>query len=162
MGLRSTRLPYLSHLGSQGDLSYGKPPDHPDVLNNVPSGMVEIEPEAFGLNFRDVMVELGQLDETLICHDGAGKFTRVGPDTERLKVGDRVCGIFKGFFASTERPYRTSVTKIPDNISWQETAPIPFVFGTAYIASYEIARLKQGESILIHGSTGRSGRRWSC
>jgi hypothetical protein len=132
--------------------------DHPDVASDVPSGMVEIDPKAFGLNFRDVLVGLGQLDETLMCHDGAGVITRVGPNTEGLKVGDRVCGIFKGFYASTERALYTGVTKIPDNMSWEEAASIPFVYGTAYIALFELARLQKGESILIHAATGGLGQ----
>ena len=132
--------------------------DHPDVASDVPSGMVEIEPKAFGLNFRDVLVGLGQLDETLMCHDGAGVITRVGPNTEGLKVGERVCGIFKGFFASTEQALYTGVTKIPDTMSWEEAASIPFVYGTAHIALFDLARLQKGESILIHAATGGLGQ----
>lgn len=132
--------------------------DHPDVAGDVPSGMIEIEPKAFGLNFRDVLVGLGQLDETLMSHDGAGVITRVGPNTQGLKVGDRVCGIFKGFYASTERALYTGVAKIPDAMSWEEAASIPFVYGTAYIALFDLARLEKGESILIHAATGGLGQ----
>lgn len=132
--------------------------DHYQVATDMPSGMVEIDPKAFGLNFRDVLVGLGHLDETLMCHDGAGIVTRVGPNTEGLQVGDRVCGIFKGLFAGTERALYTGVTKIPDNMSWEEAASIPFVYGTAYIALFELARLRKGESILIHTAAGGLGQ----
>lgn len=132
--------------------------DHAEVANDLPSGMVEIDPKAFGLNFRDVLVGLGQLDETLMCHDGAGVVTRVGPDTEGIQVGDRVTGIFKGFFASTERALYTGVTKIPDSMSWEEASSIPFVYGTAHITLFELARLQKGETILIHAAAGGLGQ----
>jgi hypothetical protein len=59
---------------------------------DVPSGWVEIKTQAVNLNFRDVMVALGQIDDTLVGHDCAGIVTRFGPDTEQsgLRVGDRV------------------------------------------------------------------------
>ncbi|KAI8630635.1 hypothetical protein F5Y19DRAFT_483957 [Xylariaceae sp. FL1651] len=132
--------------------------DHPDIAGDVPSGMIEIKPKAFGLNFRDVLVGLGQLDETLMSHDGAGVITSVGPNTQGFKVGDKVCGIFRGFYASTERALYTSVAKIPETMSWEEAASIPFVYGTAYIALFDLARLQKGESILIHAATGGLGQ----
>lgn len=150
--------PVVWEPSKSGLLSNAHFTDHPEVASDVPSGMVEIEPKAFGLNFRDVLVGLGQLDETLMCHDGAGIITRLGPNTEGLQIGDRVCGIFKGFFASTERALYTGVAKIPDSMSWEEAASLPFVYGTAYIALFEMARLQRGESILIHAAAGGLGQ----
>ncbi len=134
--------------------------DQHEVADDVSRGMVEIEPKAFCLNLRDVMVGLGQLDETLVGYDCAGIITRLGPDTEqsRLKVGDRVCGVCKGRFASTAQAYWTGVAKIPNEIPWKEAASIPFAFGTAFIALYNIARLEKGESILIHAADGSVGQ----
>lgn len=65
--------------------------------------MVEIEPKAFGLNFRDLMVTMGQLDETLKGFDCSGVITRLGPHTEEsgLVGGDKVCAYGKGRFASS-------------------------------------------------------------
>ena len=97
--------------------------DNGDLLNS----MIEIEAKAFGLNFRDVMVALNQLDESLIGHDCSGIVKRLGPGTEqsKFKIGDRVCCIAKGRFASVGRAFWTSVAKIPDNMSWEAGASLP-------------------------------------
>ena len=143
--------------GQLNDLYFTKQTKCDDTLSN---GMVEIEAKAFGLNFRDVMVALGQLDETLIGHDSSGIVKRLGPGTEQsgLKLGDRVCGIFKGRFASTSQTFWTSVAKIPDNMSWEEAASLPIAHTTAYVALIDIARLQKGERILIHAATGGVGQ----
>ncbi|KAF7554507.1 hypothetical protein G7Z17_g2865 [Cylindrodendrum hubeiense] len=133
--------------------------DRPDIDEAVPSGVVEVEPKAFGLNFRDVMAALGQIDETLMGHDCSGIVTRLGPNTEQsgLKVGDRVTAMCDGRFSSTERALWTAVTKIPDDMSWEEAASIPIVYTTAYHSLFDLARLEKGESILIHAATGGVG-----
>ena len=127
---------------------------------DVPSGVVEIKSQAMGLNFRDVMVALGQIDETLVGHDCAGIITRLGPDTEQsgLVVGDRVCGVMRGRFASTTRAKATSVIKIPDDMSFEDAASLPFIFLTSYICLFDIAKLEKGESVLIHAGTGGVGQ----
>lgn len=127
---------------------------------DVPSGMIEIKAQAFGLNFRDVLVALGQLDETLIGHECSGIITHLGPNTEQsgLKVGDRVCALGKGRFASATRAFWTAVTKIPDDMSWEEAASIPIIYVTAYIALFDVARLEKGERVLIHAGTGGVGQ----
>lgn len=93
--------------------------DRPDIGEAVPSGVVEVEPKAFGLNFRDVMAALGQIDESLMGHDCSRIITRLGPNTEDsgLKIGDRVTAMCDGRFSSTERALWTAVTKIPDDMS---------------------------------------------
>lgn len=129
---------------------------------DVPSGTVEVEAKAFGLNFREVMVALGQLEEPLTGHECAGIVTRLGPNTEQsgLKVGDRVCALVKGRIASTGRSWWTSVAKLPDdmNISWEEAASFPATYVTAYGSLIQIARLQKGESVLIHAASGGTGQ----
>jgi NADPH:quinone reductase-like Zn-dependent oxidoreductase len=55
----------------------------------IPSGMVQHEAKAFGLNFRDIMIAPGQLDDVLVGHECAGIVTRLGHNTEQsgLKKG---------------------------------------------------------------------------
>ncbi|KAF3769432.1 hypothetical protein M406DRAFT_245011 [Cryphonectria parasitica EP155] len=128
---------------------------------DLPHGKVEIETRAMGVNFRDIMVALGQIDETRHIHDAAGIVTRLGPGTEAsgLKVGDRVCGVLDGRFATHPRAPWTSLARIPDDgISWEEAASLPMVFLTSYICLFDLARLKPGERVLIHAGSGGVGQ----
>ncbi|KAF6805458.1 type I polyketide synthase, partial [Colletotrichum musicola] len=133
--------------------------DYLAVLGDVPEGMVEIEPKAFGINFHDVLSALGRIDETLMGHDCSGIVTRLGPGTEQsgLRAGDQICALAEGRFASIEHARWTSVAKIRDGMSWKEAATLP-VYITAHYAMFEQARLKRGETILIHSATGSFGQ----
>lgn len=132
------------------------------TTTEIPSGMVEVEAKAFGLNFREVMVQLGQLEEPLKGHECSGFITRLGPNTEEsgLKVGDKVCALVKGRIASRGRTWWTSVAKIPHsmNIGWEEAASIPAAYTTAYSCLITVARLQKGESVLVHAATGATGQ----
>ena len=134
--------------------------DGADMSGDIPSGMVQIEAKAFGLNFREVMIGLGQLDDTLIGHDCAGIVTRLGHDTDQsgLKLGDRVCGIAQGRFANSSWAYWTAVTKLPDDMPWEDGAAIPVAYITAYHSLVRVAGLRKGESVLIHAAAGGVGQ----
>lgn len=130
--------------------------------SDIPDGMVEIEAKAFGLNFREVLVQLGQLGQPLKGHECSGIITGLGPRTQEsgLKVGDKVCGLVRGAIASRGRTYWTSVDKLPDNlnISWEEAASIPAAYTTSYSCLINIARLQKGETVLVHAATGATGQ----
>ncbi|KAH8900475.1 hypothetical protein GQ53DRAFT_862683 [Thozetella sp. PMI_491] len=127
---------------------------------NLPSGVVEVEAKAFGLNFRDVMDALNLLDGTFVSHEIAGIVTGLGPDTEEsgLKIGDKVCGIGKGLFSSISHASWQFLTKIPDGMSYEVAASIPAIYVTAYYSLITVARLQKGESVLIHAATGGVGQ----
>jgi NADPH:quinone reductase-like Zn-dependent oxidoreductase/ubiquinone/menaquinone biosynthesis C-methylase UbiE len=126
----------------------------------LPDDHVEIEPKAFGLNFRDVLVALGQLDETVMGYECSGIVTRLGSETAEsgLKVGDRVCAILRGHWATRIRIQWTCVGRIPDGMTFEEAASIPTVFITAYHSLYDLANLSEGETVLIHAATGGVGQ----
>lgn len=130
-----------------------------DALSPTPSGVVEIAAKAFSLSARGVSPAAGSR-ERLIAYDFAGIISRLGPDTEKsgLKVGDRVCGIASGSFASSVRTPWTSVAKLADDISFAEAASIPTAYITAYHSLFGIARIEQGDSILIHEATTDVGQ----
>jgi NADPH:quinone reductase-like Zn-dependent oxidoreductase len=126
----------------------------------APSGFVEVEAFAFGMNFRDVLVALGQLDETFLAHELGGVIKRMGPDTEEsgLQVRDRVCGASTGRYSSTSQGHWTSYVKIPDDMSYEWAATIPVGYSTAYHSLFHIARLQKGESVLVHAAAGGFGQ----
>jgi acyl transferase domain-containing protein/NADPH:quinone reductase-like Zn-dependent oxidoreductase len=135
--------------------------ENPVILStDVPSEMVEVEGKAFGLNFREVMVALGQLEEPLTGYECSGIVTRLGPNTEQsgLKVGDRVAALCKGRIASKGRTYWTSVVKLPDDMPWEMAASFPAAYTTAYGSLIQVAGLQKGESVLIHAASGATGQ----
>ncbi|KAF2754937.1 polyketide synthase-like protein [Pseudovirgaria hyperparasitica] len=133
----------------------------PDANDDLPYGMIEIDTKAFALNFQDLMLALGFVKEVMtLAHEAAGVVKRLGPGTDRsgLKVGDRVCGAFRGGFASTSRGWWENMIKAPDELSWEEAAAFPIVHLTVNISLVYTARLQKGERILIHSAAGGVGQ----
>ncbi len=108
------------------------------------------------------MDALGLLDAALVGHETAGFVTRLGPGTEEsgLKVGDRVCALAKGLFASKSHIHWKFVAKIPDDMSFEDAAAIPTIFVTAYHSLFPVARLRKRR--VCTDSRGDRRRRSSC
>ncbi|KAI0912850.1 hypothetical protein F4823DRAFT_632847 [Ustulina deusta] len=135
--------------------------DYQDISANLPGDYLQIEPKAFGVNFRDVMVAMGQLpSETTMGFECAGIITNIGTDAAAhgFKLGDRVAALMKGHYASSVQTRWTSVVRIPDALTFEMAASIPMVFTTAYISIFDLGRLEPGERILIHAATGGVGQ----
>lgn len=166
-GQVTTLLPFKQHgrpleweISNTGSLSEILFVDSKPLSETLPSGVVEVEARAFGLNFRDVMDAMGLVETELVKNEIAGIITRLGPNTEAsgLRVGDRVCGVAMGTFASISRAHWMCLTQIPDGMSFETAASIPAVFVTAYHSLVTVARLKRGESVLIHSAAGGVGQ----
>ncbi|KAL1623909.1 Type I Iterative PKS [Neofusicoccum ribis] len=133
--------------------------DDPDADAPLPGGFVEIEPRAFGVNFRDVMVAMGQLEHTVMGFECSGVVSRLGPDVPGgLAVGDRVCALLRGHWASRARVHWTSVARMPGAMTFEVGASLPVVFVTAYHAINTLARLQKNEKVLIHSAAGGVGQ----
>ncbi|KAK4149349.1 KR domain-containing protein [Chaetomidium leptoderma] len=138
--------------------------DDEDVDRPLPDGWVEVEPRAYGINFRDVMGAMGQLDEKQeLGVESAGVVTRVGGGAELedhgIRVGVRVVALTPhGHIASRVRAPWTSVVPMPEHMGYAEGASIGAVFITAYYSMFEAARLEPGESVLIHAASGGVGQ----
>ncbi|KAF4537771.1 Reducing type I polyketide synthase [Lasiodiplodia theobromae] len=133
--------------------------DDPQAEEPLGEDEIEIEPAAFGLNFRDVMVAMGQLDEWIMGYECSGVVSRVGSSKGHgFQPGDRVCAMTRGHYANRVRVSWTAVCKMPPQMSFEEAASVPMVFITAYYSLFEIARLEDGESVLIHAGSGGVGQ----
>lgn len=118
---------------------------------------VEIELRAVGLNFRDCLIALGRVPGTTLGNECSGIVTRVGGDCD-LCPGDRVMMFTDEAFKNFPRAKLNHVWKVPTDMSFVEAAGIPAQFGTAWQAIQNIARIKEGESILIHAGAGGTGQ----
>ncbi|KAL8726146.1 MAG: hypothetical protein Q9166_006903 [cf. Caloplaca sp. 2 TL-2023] len=121
---------------------------------------VEIKVKAAGVNFKDVMVALGQLPDKSLGQECAGIVTRLGNglSSTQLAVGDRVCSVTHGAFKTFSRSHISSVHRIPEGMTFMTAATLPVVFCTAYYSLHHLARLKKGDSILIHAAAGGVGQ----
>lgn len=135
--------------------------DWPGAEKPLKADEVQVDVKSAGLNFRDVMVAMGELVNNILGYEGAGVVTHVGAEVTDVKVGDRVIFVFNGdnnCLQTRTRVPQDLLAKIPDAMSFEEAASIPVVFVTAYFCLYEVARLKAGETILVHAAAGGTGQ----
>ena len=134
--------------------------DDPSATEPLPDDFVEVEPKAFGVNFRDVMVAMGQLKSKVMGYDCAGVVKRVSPGAAAMgyRPGDRVTVLLRGHYGSRTRAHWSSVVHIPNDMSFETASSLPTQYVTAYLSLYDIARLRPGESVLIHSATGGVGQ----
>jgi acyl transferase domain-containing protein/NADPH:quinone reductase-like Zn-dependent oxidoreductase/acyl carrier protein len=127
---------------------------------------VEIEIAAAGLNFRDIMLATGLLDDDVL-DDGlagavfglecAGRVVRVGTEVTGLKLGDPVMGFGRESFATHSTADAQLFTPLPKGLSLEAGASIPVAFLTAWYALVQLGQLQAGEWVLIHGAAGGVG-----
>ncbi|MFF2878670.1 NAD(P)H-quinone oxidoreductase [Gottfriedia sp. NPDC057991] len=86
----------------------------------------------------------------------AGIVEQVGASVTNWEVGDHVCSLLPGggYAQYVSIPSDLAIS-IPDHFSFEEAAAIPEVFLTAYLNLFELGRLKENETVLIHA--GASG-----
>ncbi|TAQ91354.1 hypothetical protein B7494_g345 [Chlorociboria aeruginascens] len=121
---------------------------------------VEVEVEACGLNFKDVLIALGQAKKPMpMAGEYAGVITKVGSEARKLfNIGDRVCGYGGTAYASRVRVNAYTVSRLPTSMSFVIGASIPVIFSTAYYALIDIARLQKNQTVLIHSAAGGVGQ----
>lgn len=119
---------------------------------------IEIEVLASGVNFRDCLIALGRIPSTIMGFECAGVVRRVGEGCKDLKAGDRVCANAAGTYQTYARCKAVHAMPLPDTMSFVEGAALPVAFTTAYYALHHVARIKEGESILIHSGAGGTGQ----
>lgn len=128
----------------------------------VAENEVEVKISCFSLNFRDIMaiwkpsLEFEKLNTVGL--DFAGVISKVGTEvlSNKLKVGDRVFG---ASFKEAQLPSHlvldaSAMLKIPDNMTFCEAATLPAVFATSIYCFSTVARMKAGETVLIHTGSG--------
>ncbi|KAK4446921.1 reducing polyketide synthase rads1 [Podospora aff. communis PSN243] len=122
---------------------------------------VELEVRASGINFRDIMGSMGLLAVTGIGQEASGVVVRTGRlGAERgLKPGDRVSTLTAGGTHATRIrcDYRVA-QKIPESMSFEEAAAVPVTHCTAYYALVRLAKLRRGQSVLVHAAAGGTGQ----
>jgi len=127
---------------------------------------VEIEPVATGLNFRDVMYAMGLLSDEAVeagfagaslGMEFSGRVTRLGAAVQGFAPGDAVLGFAPASFAARVRTRGAALAHKPAALPFEAAATIPTTFFTAWYALVEMAHLRRGERVLVHGGAGGVG-----
>jgi NADPH:quinone reductase-like Zn-dependent oxidoreductase len=137
---------------------------------------------AVSLNYRDLMVVKGLYNPRIPLpfipfSDGAGEVIAVGEGVSRVKVGDRVAGIFmqdwlageltdatqksalggggQGMLAEDIVLGEDGLVHIPEHLSYEEASTLPCAAVTAWHAVIE-SGLRPGDRVLLLGTGGVS------
>ena len=108
------------------------------------SDYVDIEVHATGLNFKDVMMAMGQIKFEPLGLECSGIIKAVGDNAKEFMPGDRVVCYGHGAFCTNFRTTAARVQKIPDAMDFETAAAIPITYTTAYYAVHHLARLRKG------------------
>jgi NADPH:quinone reductase len=143
-------------------------PGPPEVLRaaqrNVPDpavGEVLIRVVAAGVNRADVLQRRGLYPPPAGASDipgleVAGEVVRPGPDVRGVAAGDRVCALLTGGgYAQYVAVPAVQCLPAPQQLTLEEAAALPEAFFTVWLNVFERARLREGETLLVHG--GASG-----
>lgn len=127
---------------------------------------IAIEVLATGLNFRDVMLAMGLLNDDVLDEglagavyglECAGRVSAVGNAVTLHQPGDLVTGFGMNSFARSVVGPENCFVSLPDSFNPEAAACLPVAFCTAWYALTELAHLAAGETVLIHGGAGGVG-----
>ncbi|KAE8554287.1 hypothetical protein TMatcc_006203 [Talaromyces marneffei ATCC 18224] len=124
----------------------------------IADGEVEIEVRASGVNFRDVMTAMGQIPDESVGLEASGVVRNIGKDVTRFQIGDRVCCLAHAAHKPLIRVPVVQCQRIPEHLSFEEGATLPMVHYTAYHALVNLARIRKGQTVLIHAAAGGVGQ----
>ena len=153
----------------------------------VTPGTVLIKVHAVSLNYRDLMMVKGLYNPKMSlpripCSDGAGEIVAIGEGVTRLRIGDRVCGIFMqrwldgsltadkskqalggdtdGMLTEYSLLHQDGVVRFPEHLSYEEASTLPCAGVTAWNALRHAGEpaspAQPGDTVLIQGTGGVS------
>jgi NADPH:quinone reductase len=142
----------------------------PEVLkvveDSVPRpgpGEVRVKVLAAGVSFTDAQLRAGTYlgvpnPPFTPGYELVGVVEEVGPGCSRLGVGDRV-GSLTVWGADAERVcvLEANAVEVPADLDPAEVLSLVFTHMTAYQVLHRTAKVKRGESVLVHGAAGRVG-----
>ncbi|XP_058485672.1 synaptic vesicle membrane protein VAT-1 homolog-like [Solea solea] len=156
---KEMRAVILSGFGGLNKLRVSRKP-----MPEPQEGEVKIRVKACGLNFLDLMVRQGTIENPpkpplVPGFECSGIVESVGENTKGFEIGDRVMA-FVNYNAWAEVVCTPAefVHKMPDRMTFAEAAAFALNFVTAYMMLFEVANLREGMSVLVHSAGGGVGQ----
>ena len=124
---------------------------------------IQIEVHSTGVNRADILQKKGHYpppkgESEIIGLECAGIVCKIGPNSSKFKVGDKVCAILGGGgYAEFVNVDERQVMPIPSNVSLLEAGALPETILTVYENIFNISEFKNNEVVLIHGGSSGIG-----
>ena len=142
--------------------------DYRLVLTDIPrptpkAGEVLIKVSAAGLNHADMTQAEGRYPPPpgapdTLGMEASGEIAEIGPGVTDWKIGDKVCALMGGGgYAEYAVTSEKCLLPVPKGVSVVDAAALPEVHFTVWTNLFDSARLKSGETVLIHGGTSGIG-----
>lgn len=112
------------------------------------------------LNFSDLLMVRGayQVRPPLPFIPGQEIAGTVRADSAQFRQGDRVAGkVLWGAFAEQVAAREDMLVRLPPDLPLAEGAALPVIWPTAWIALHDRARIRAGETVLVHSAAGGVG-----
>jgi NADPH2:quinone reductase len=126
-------------------------------------GQVRIRVRACGVNFADSLITRGQYQKQpqppfSPGFEVSGEVLELGAGVQGIAIGDRVIAMTPhGGYAEQVIADMNRCVPMPVAMSWEHGAAFPVVFGTSHVALWHRARLRAGETLVVHGASGGVG-----
>ena len=144
-----------------GDVSQLEMREIPDPELNP--GELLIAAKAVGVNFADVLSRLGIYKAApkppfVPGIEVAGTVEAVGPGLSGWTAGDRVMAFctFGGYAEKVSVPAPFAM-KIPEGVTFNEAAAFPVQYLTAYHGLFQLAHVRDADTVLVHAAAGGVG-----
>ncbi|HEX4259922.1 MAG TPA: zinc-dependent alcohol dehydrogenase family protein, partial [Acetobacteraceae bacterium] len=140
-----------------------------DVAIPAPAaGEVRLRVRAIGLNRTEVTFRTGRSAArpslpSQIGFEAAGEIDAVGPNVAGFSRGDRVAVIPAygagdyGFYGELSLAPARSLVRVPEGVTWQDAAASWAAFATAWAGLLHLARLSEGQAVLITAASSSVG-----
>jgi NADPH:quinone reductase len=126
-------------------------------------GEVLVRVLAAGVSYTDAMLRAGTYlgvpkPPFTPGYELVGVVERLGPGCSRLHVGDRI-GALTVWGADAEHVClpEANAVEVPEDLDPAEVVSLVFTYMTAYQLLHRTAKVKRGETVLVHGAAGRVG-----
>ena len=132
-------------------------------IESPKENQIQIEVHSTGVNRADILQKKGHYpppkgESEIIGLECAGIVCKIGPNSSKFKVGDKVCAILGGGgYAEFVNVDERQVMPTPSNVSLLEAGALPETILTVYENIFNISEFKNSEVVLIHGGSSGIG-----
>ena len=141
------------------------------VIDDLPipepkAGEIIVRTAAAGVGPWDALIREGKAVVNsplplILGSELAGVVEAIGPGVSEFKNGDEVYGAtnheFYGAYTEFAVASASTIAHKPEGLSHLEAASVPVVAVTAWQMLFEYAKMKAGQTVLIHGGAGNVG-----